>query len=116
MLRKGLVDKHTDIARGVVVRKLLFGADYCSLEIVKFVSGEGFSIDVVFSLEYITSGELREEIKVFEDSAFFVEQSAEGVKSLKRGNPIRVRGKVWRRESKTIEGFGDYTDGSRVLH
>ena len=65
-MRHGLVDDHTNIDWGIVVGKLLFGSDNCSLEIMEFVTSKGLSIDVVFSLEYITSGELRQEIKMFE--------------------------------------------------
>ena len=91
MLRRRFVDNHTDIDWGVVVGKLLFGSDNGSLKIVKLVTSEGLSIDVVFSLEYITSGELRQEIETFEGSAFLMEQSVEVEESLKRRNPIGVR-------------------------
>ena len=67
LLKRGFIDDHTNIDWWIELGKLLLGTDNCSLEIVKFVSSERLSIDVVFSLEYVTSGKLRKEIEVFED-------------------------------------------------
>ena len=62
-MRRSSVEDHTNIDRGVELGKLLLGTDNCSLKIMEFISSEGFSIDVVFSLEYITFGEVRQEFK-----------------------------------------------------
>ena len=91
LLRRGFVDDHTNVDWGIVVGKSLLGSDNCSLKIMEFVTSEGLSIDVVFSLEYITSGELRQEVEVLEGSAFLLEQSIKVEESLKRGNPIGIR-------------------------
>ena len=91
LLREELVDNHTNFDRGIRLRELLLGVDDCCLEIVEFVSSEGFSIDVVFSLEYITSGKLREEIKIFKEATFLTEEVMKGDKSLRRWNPFRIR-------------------------
>ena len=72
-MRRRFVDDHTNIDWWIELGKLLLGTDNCSLKIIEFVSSEGLSTDVVFSLEYITSGELRQEIELFESSAFLTE-------------------------------------------
>ena len=68
-----IAEDHTNIGREIIIGKLLFGSNDCSLKIVKFVSSNGLSIEVVFPLKYITSGKLGQELEVFEKSAFFVE-------------------------------------------
>ena len=72
-----------------MVEVVLFCADNGSLEIMEFVTREELSIEVVFALEYITTGKSWKEMEISENFAFVVEGVGIFDEAVERRYPMR---------------------------